>query len=100
MTPEDGSDVNRLCALCRIQLSSEEKKVIGEHLHKILKYMTFLNEVDTEGVPPCTHLLETMVNVMGKDEEEVSYDREKFLASAPDHVGGMVKVPPVIHFEE
>jgi aspartyl-tRNA(Asn)/glutamyl-tRNA(Gln) amidotransferase subunit C len=54
--------------------------------------------VDTEGVLPCTRVLESLTNVMREDTVSQTYSREEFLANAPAHVGGMIRVPPVIKF--
>lgn len=100
MTGKNHFDVDHLSQLCRIRLSKEEKEIISHQIHQILKYMELLNSAPAEEFAPCTHILETLVNVMRKDTVKASYSREEFLAGAPDQIGGMVKVPPVIHFEE
>ncbi|MBI3236171.1 MAG: aspartyl/glutamyl-tRNA amidotransferase subunit C [Chlamydiales bacterium] len=41
-------------------------------------------------------VLKGLRNVMRKDEVGTPLSREEFLANAPSHVGGMVRVPPVI----
>ncbi|NGX39103.1 MAG: Glutamyl-tRNA(Gln) amidotransferase subunit C [Chlamydiae bacterium] len=97
---QHNTDIDQLAHLCRIQCSEEEKKQLSKNLTKILDYINLMNEIDTDGVPPCTTVLETMTNAMREDEPEVPLKREDFLAMAPDHIGGMLKVPPVIQFEE
>lgn len=101
MSLADEADVDHLAKLCRIKLKVEQKKKFETNLKKVLDYMDFLNEVDTEGVTPCTHVLETMENVSGDDiPRKEPFDKETFFKNAPDQVGGMIKVPPVIQFEE
>jgi len=89
-----------LAHLCLIKLTDQEKEALNQNLAKILEYMDLLNEVDTTNVPPCTSVLESMVNVMRDDVEGPPFDREQFFRNSPDHVSRMIKVPPVIHFEE
>lgn len=94
-------DIEHLAHLCRIKLSKDRKAKTEENLKKVLNYISQLEEVDTTDVLPCTTILETMVNVMGEDKERsIQFSRESFLQNAPDQVGGMIKVPPVIQFEE
>lgn len=92
------SDIEKLSKLCRIECTEEEKKKLLGNLSKILDYMTQLQEVDTEGVPPCNNVLESMGTVWRDDEIGVLLPREKFLDNAPAHTGGMIRVPPVIKF--
>lgn len=96
MAQKNGSDSKKLAQLARIKLSEEEEKTFNQNLEKILGYMHLIDEVDTEGVLPCAHVLETVYNVMGEDQAEALLPRNLFLSNAPDSVGGMIKVPPVI----
>ena len=89
-------DFDHLAKLCRLDFSQEEKKRLGNDLSRMLDYVKQLHELDTENVAPCKHILETMVNVMRDDLPGHLLKREDFLANVPSHVGGMVRVPPVI----
>lgn len=98
MSAFNEEDLQKLAKLCRIECSEEEKKKFLGSLSKILSYIEQLKEIDTEGVEPCTHVLEGMHNVMREDEVGELLPRELFLANAPAHIGGMIRVPPVIKF--
>ena len=98
MTTLNEDEVNKLTKLCRIECTEEDKKALHQHLAKVLKYIDQLKEVDTEGVEPCYCVLETLTNVMREDKVSEILDRDRFLANAPSHIGGMVRVPPVITF--
>lgn len=100
MSTAGDASAEYLANLCLIKLNDQEKETLGHNLKKILEYMDMLNEVDTSDVPPCTNVLESVINVMGEDLEGRPFDRELFFRNAPDHVGGMIKVPPVIQFDE
>lgn len=100
MSQWDEADVDHLALLSRIKLTDEEKRILDGNLKKILKHMATLDEINTDNVEPCTHILETMTNVMRADEPISDFDREDFLKNSPDQVGGMIKVPTVIQFEE
>lgn len=88
--------IQQLTRLCRIDCTEEEQESLLKDLKQILDYIEQLQEIDTENVSPCNHVLENMVNVMREDVVGKVLDREAFLANAPSHIGGMIRVPPVI----
>ncbi len=98
MAELDEEELSKLTKLCRIECTEDEKKSLREQLSSILEYVEQLKEVDTEGVATCYCVLETLTNVMREDEVGETLSREIFLANAPAHVGGMIRVPPVIKF--
>jgi aspartyl-tRNA(Asn)/glutamyl-tRNA(Gln) amidotransferase subunit C len=89
-------DFNKLSRLCRISCTEEEKKDFLKSLDNTLAYVEQLKEVDTEGVPACFTVLETLSNVLREDIPGEPLSRDAFLANAPAHVGGMIRVPPVL----
>lgn len=89
-----------LANLCLIKLTDQEKEALDRNLSKTLEYIDLLDEVDTDQVAPGATVLESMHNVMREDVEEKSFDLELFFKNAPDHVSRMIKVPPVIQFDE
>lgn len=89
------SEFNKLSRLCRISCTEEEKKKFSKSIEDVLSYVEQLQEIDTEGVPPCLTVLETLTNELREDIEEAPLSRDLFLTNAPSHVGGMVRVPPV-----
>lgn len=100
MSEWDGSEIDYLSSLCRIECTEEEKKTISENLTKILSYMDLLEELDTTNVTPCSQVIAGMANVMQEDVEKPCWDREEFLKMAPDKVSGLIKIPTVIKSEE
>lgn len=90
--------VDHLAELCRIECSEDEKEQLGKNLSNILAYIEQLNELETEGVRPCSRVLETTRNVLRDDVVGETISREEFLANSGSHVGGMVRVPPIIKF--
>ncbi len=89
-------DLNKLTKLCRISCTKEEEEKFLESLSQVLAHVEALQKVDTQGVPCCNMVLETLSNVLREDVPGNLLSREAFLANAPQHVGGMVKVPPVL----
>jgi len=96
MSHFDEKDLLKLMKLSKIECSQEEKDRFYTALSRVVTYIDQLTEVDTEGVAPCNHILETITNVMRDDEIGQTLSRDTFLSNAPSHVGGMVRVPPII----
>ena len=92
----DKKMIEYLSDLSRIDLSDEEQQALLLDLESILSYIDLLNEVDTDGVEPCNHVLADMQNVMREDEIGEVMQREIFLSNSPAQIGGMIRVPPVI----
>lgn len=88
-------DVQHVARLARLNLTPEEENMFTEQLNAILQYAEKLNELDTEGVDPTTHVL-PLSNVMRADEVRESLPIEKVLLNAPDEEDGQFKVPAVL----
>jgi len=89
-------DVKYVSSLSRIELGDDDVKRFREQLSAILDYIDQLNEVDTEGVPPTTHVLPSMKNVFREDKLKVSISPDKALANAPERRGDFFAVPKII----
>lgn len=96
MAKLDKETLKTLTELSCIECSDEEREALLKDLQGILKYFEQLEEIDTQHVPPCNHVLSDIANVMREDIVGETLSREEFLANAPSHIGGLVKVPPVI----
>lgn len=99
MAQFDKETLKTLAQLSRIQCKEEaEIGKLLKNLTSILNYFDRLQEIDTEGVPACNHVLDTVQNVMREDKIEETLKKEDFLSNSPSHIGGMVRVPSVIKF--
>ncbi len=96
MASFDRNTIKKLTKLSRIQCSEDEEAQLLLDLQKILSYVELMNEVDTENVRPCNHVLEEMFNVERDDAVGEVMPREIFLANAPDKIGGMIRVPTIM----
>lgn len=97
MTNFDSQALEHLKKLCRIECSEEENRDLLDALQKVLGYVALLDEVDTEGVKTCRYVLRGMLqNKMREDEVKDLLSRDKFLANAPDQIGGMIRTPSVL----
>jgi aspartyl-tRNA(Asn)/glutamyl-tRNA(Gln) amidotransferase subunit C len=88
--------IRTLKQLCRIDCTAEEEASLLQDLEKILYYCEQLAEVDTTDVPPCYQVIEDMTETMRDDEVCQVLPRNVFLANAPAHTGGMIRVPPIL----
>lgn len=68
---------------------------MAEEMSRILDYVDTLNELDTSGVPPMSHVLDVH-SVFRDDDIESRIDRDDALKSAPDDDGAFFRVPKVI----
>jgi aspartyl-tRNA(Asn)/glutamyl-tRNA(Gln) amidotransferase subunit C len=97
MTNFDHQTLEHLKKLCRIECTEEENQDILNSLTRILAYIDQLNEVNTDGTRTCRYVLRGMLkNQMRDDEVKDLLPREQFLSNAPDQIGGMIRVPPVL----
>lgn len=96
MAKLDKETIKSLTKLSRIDCTEEEQESLLKDLEKILAHIEQLEQINTDNVPPCYQVLEGMQNVMREDVIGKVLNRDDFLANAPDHIGGLIKVPPVI----
>ena len=87
-------DVIHVSNLARLKLREDEVEKFTEQLSAILEHIAKLNEVDTEGVEPTSHVLD-IVNVFREDEVTES-PIENIEKMAPDFEKGHFRVPKVI----
>ena len=100
MTELTHQSLQTLTELSRIHCTQEEEAALLIDLRKLLRYVEQLNEVDTNHVEPCFQVLEGVVNVDRNDEVKDLLPRQLFLDNAPDQMGGMIKVPPIMILQE
>lgn len=97
MTQFNEQEFSHLKKLSRINVSKEEEANIVDSLNRVFEYFSQLDEVDTEHVKPCNYVLRSMLkNRMREDVVADILSRDQFLANAPDQIGGMIKVPPIL----
>lgn len=83
--------------LAKLALSDEEKGQAAQDMEKMLDYIDQLNELDTSGVEPMSHVL-PVCNVFREDVVTNGDGREETLANAPERSGDAFVVPRT--FEE
>jgi aspartyl-tRNA(Asn)/glutamyl-tRNA(Gln) amidotransferase subunit C len=88
----DREQVLHVARLARLRLSDEEVERMSGELSKVLDHIEKIGELDLEGVPPTSHVIE-LENVLRADEPRQSWPRERVLEGAPDAAADGFRVP-------
>lgn len=97
MSKFDNQTLENLKRLCRIDCTPEEDLDILQSLTRVLGYIEQLKEINTSEVASCNTVLQSILkNPLREDKAENTLPREEFLHNAPDQIGGMIRVPPVM----
>ena len=89
-------DILHLAQLSNISLNDSETESLTKDLQNIIKYISQLDSLDTNGVEPTYQVFE-MENVWRKDEilaQDAS--REELLALTKEEKDNQIKVPKVL----
>lgn len=78
--------------LAKLELSDEEKEQAKKDMENMLDYIDTLNELDTSGVEPMSHVF-PVNNVFREDVVTNGDDRDEILANAPEAKEGAFVVP-------
>ena len=81
--------------LAKLELSDAEKEAAKRDMGRMLDYIDKLNELDTSGVEPMSHVF-PVSNVFREDVVENGDEHEKMLANAPKDKDGMYQVPKTV----
>ena len=92
LTPED---VQKLCALARLQIGADEIGDLSAKLSDIMRLVGELQAQDTEGAEPMAHPLERPQRLRADAVTETNA-RDLFQANAPLTEKGLYLVPKVI----
>ena len=91
----DKETLHQVAHLARLNIKSEEETQLLNDMSEILTWVEKLNELDTEGVEPLTHMT-AEVNVFRKDKAETSITQQQALKNAPVEDNKFFKVPKVL----
>lgn len=107
------NDVKKLASLARLALSEENVKHYGRQINGILEYVTRLNEVNTDGIEPLSHV-HGSTNILREDliikttepgepalgesaiPKQGMLKIDDLLSNAPDSTGRFIKVPLIV----
>jgi aspartyl-tRNA(Asn)/glutamyl-tRNA(Gln) amidotransferase subunit C len=74
--------IDYIAGLSRLELDAGERQVMTTQLEQIIAYMDVLNQLDTAGVEPMSHVF-PVKNVLREDEVMPSQVRYELLAGSP-----------------
>ncbi len=78
--------------LAKLDLSEEQKEAAKKDMGRMLDYIDKLNELDTDGVEPMSHVFPVQ-NVFREDVVTNGDDSERLLSNAPEEQDNMFVVP-------
>ena len=81
--------------LAKLELSQEQKEQAKKDMARMLDYIDMLNELDTSGVEPMSHVF-PVNNVFREDEVTNGDEREAILENAPAKKDGSFMVPKTV----
>jgi aspartyl-tRNA(Asn)/glutamyl-tRNA(Gln) amidotransferase subunit C len=89
------TEVLRIAALARLELTPEETDLFTGQLARILEYVEQIRDLDTTGVAPTSHVMNQPIE--REDQPQPSLTRDDALGNAPDAArqSGLFKVPRV-----
>ena len=91
----DDETIENVCILAKLSLSDEAKEKAKEDMQKMLDYIDTLNELDTEGIEPMSHVFP--VNNVFREDVVTNGDGSKdTLKNAPLQKEQCFKVPKTI----
>jgi aspartyl-tRNA(Asn)/glutamyl-tRNA(Gln) amidotransferase subunit C len=89
----DDETIEYIGILSKLELSEEERQQAGTDMGKMLDYIDKMQELDTEGVEPMSHIFR-MENVFREDVVTNADAGEQMLVNAPQQKDNMFVVPP------
>jgi aspartyl-tRNA(Asn)/glutamyl-tRNA(Gln) amidotransferase subunit C len=89
-------EVLRIAQLARLELTGDEVELFTKQLTGILAYVEQIQELDTTGVPPTSHVMNQPIE--RADEPRPTLSRAEALENAPEAArqAGLFKVPRVM----
>ena len=88
----DREQVLHVANLARLELTDAEVDKMATELSHVLDHIEKISELDLEGVPPTSHVVD-VAGALRPDVPEPSLPVEVALASAPEPVAGGFGVP-------
>ena len=91
----DDETIENVCILAKLSLREEAKEKAKQDMQKMLDYVEKLDELDTDGVEPLSHIFGDE-NVFRDDVVTNGDNKEAMLANAPKEKEGQYQVPKTI----
>ncbi|PWJ59960.1 aspartyl-tRNA(Asn)/glutamyl-tRNA(Gln) amidotransferase subunit C [Dyadobacter jejuensis] len=91
----DAQTLDKIAHLARLEVKPQESQNLINSLESVLSWMEQLNEVDTTGIAPLTHISQEN-NRWRDDIAQNTLKREEALENAPSKTEQYIRVPKVI----
>ncbi len=91
----DRKTVEHIAKLARLEVSEKQVQEYSEQLSKILGYFEQISKIDTKNVEPLVTPSE-IESFWREDSATKTNSAEEMLENAPERVGNLFKVPPVV----
>lgn len=95
MTVIQKKDVEHVALLARLALTEDEKEIFTGQLEQILEHAGRIQALDTEGIPPTSHVA-PLLNVLREDENGECLTTKEALSNAPKEEDGGFAVPKIV----
>ena len=91
----DDETIENVCILAKLSLGEEARAKAKQDMQKMLDYVEKLDELDTDGVEPLSHIFGDE-NVFRDDVVTNGDNKEAMLANAPKEKEGQYQVPKTL----
>lgn len=91
----DLKTIHRIAHLARLQVNENEAQQYATQLTKVLTHFQEISTIDTSKIEPLITPTEITLNLRD-DVARHEFTTEELLKNAPDKMGQLFKVPPVI----
>lgn len=91
----DKEAIEKIAHLSRLKLDEKSEKKMLKSMNEIVEWVAKLEEVDTEGVEPLTHMTQEK-SVWRDDQAKYSLSHEEALKNAPKKDNDFFRVPKVL----
>jgi aspartyl-tRNA(Asn)/glutamyl-tRNA(Gln) amidotransferase subunit C len=91
----DKKAIEHIAKLARLHISEAEAEEFSHQLSKALGYFEQISKVETKGIEPLVTPSE-MDTFWREDVTKKELTAEELVANAPEKVGNLFKVPPVV----
>lgn len=89
------AEIEKIAKLARLEVAPERAKELADQLQRVLKHFEQIAQVETKGVEPLITPTE-IETYWREDLVEQELTPEEILSNAPDKIGHLFRVPPVI----
>lgn len=90
------AEVSRVAHLARLSLTQDETKKLAEQLSSVLKAFEHVSKIKTDGIEPL--VTPTDIEQFWREDKpmQIKSASEAAMQNAPESVGNLFKVPPVV----